>query len=105
VRNYKLLRGVKEERNVLRTITRRKANWIIHTLRSNCPVKHVIEGKVEGRIEMIGRQGRRCKQLLNGLKEARGYWKLKEEAVDRALWKTCFVLGNVSVLADFGMNE
>jgi hypothetical protein len=27
-------------------------------------------------------------QLLDGLKENRGYWKLKEEATDRALWRT-----------------
>jgi hypothetical protein len=42
----------------------------------------VIEGKLEGRIEMTGRQGRRRKQLLDDLKEKRRYWKLKEEALD-----------------------
>jgi hypothetical protein len=31
----------------------------------------VIEGKLEGRIEMIGRRGRRSKQLLDDLKEKR----------------------------------
>jgi hypothetical protein len=45
----------------------------------------VIEGKVEGRIEMMGRRGRRRKQLLDDLKEKRIYWKLKEEALDRTL--------------------
>jgi hypothetical protein len=35
----------------------------------------VIEGKLEGRIEMTGR---RPKQLLDDLKEKRGYRKLKE---------------------------
>jgi hypothetical protein len=44
----------------------------------------VIEGKLEGRIEMTGRRGRRIKQLLNDLKEKRGYWKLKELALDRS---------------------
>jgi hypothetical protein len=43
----------------------------------------VIEGKLEGRIEMTGRRGRRRKQLLDDLKEKRRYWKLKEEALDR----------------------
>jgi hypothetical protein len=38
-------------------------------LRRNCLLKHVIEGKLEGRIEMTGRRGRRRKQLLNDLKE------------------------------------
>jgi len=36
-----------------------------------------------------GRRGRRCKQLLGDLKKTRGYWKLKEEALDRTLWRTC----------------
>jgi hypothetical protein len=40
----------------------------------------VIEGKMEGRIEMTGRRRRRRKQLLDDLKEKRRYWKLKEEA-------------------------
>jgi hypothetical protein len=42
----------------------------------------VIEGKLEGRIEMTGRRGRRRKQLLDDLKGKRSYWKLKEEALD-----------------------
>jgi len=36
-------------RNVLRTIDRRKANWISHILHGNCLLKHVIEGEIEGR--------------------------------------------------------
>jgi hypothetical protein len=47
----------------------------------------VIEGKLEGRIEMTGRRGTRRKQLLDDLKEKRRYWKLKEEALDRTLWR------------------
>jgi hypothetical protein len=39
---------------------------------------------------MMGRRGRRRKQLLDELKETRGYWKLKEEALDRTLWRTRF---------------
>jgi hypothetical protein len=53
----------------------------------------VIEGKLEGRIEMTGRRGRRRKQILYDLKEKRRYWKLKEEAVDRTLWRTLFGRG------------
>jgi hypothetical protein len=59
-------------------------------LRRNCLLRHVIEAKVEGRLEMIGRRGRRRKQLLSDLKEERGYWKLKEEALDHTLWRTRF---------------
>jgi len=55
-------------------------------------VKHVIEGKVEGRMEMTGRQ-----DDVNGywmaFKEAREYCKLKEEALDRTVWKTGFGRG------------
>jgi hypothetical protein len=93
VRNEEVLHRVKEERNVLHTITRRKANWIGYILHRNCLLKHAIEGKVEGRIEMTGRRGRRRKQLLDDLKEKRGYWKLKEEALDRTLWRTRFGRG------------
>jgi hypothetical protein len=39
---------------------------------------------------LIGRRGRKRKQLLDDLKEARGYLKLKQEALDRTLWRTRF---------------
>jgi hypothetical protein len=84
---------VKEERNILRTIKRRKDNWIGHILRRNCLLKQVIEGKLEGRIEMTGRRGRRRQQLQDDLKEKRSYCKLKEEALDRTLWRTRFGRG------------
>jgi hypothetical protein len=45
-------------------------------------------GKLEGRIEMSGRRGRRRKQLLDDLKEKRRYRKLKEEALDCTVWRT-----------------
>ena len=41
------------------------ANWIGKILRRNYLLKHAIEGKTEGRIEMTGRRERRYKQLLN----------------------------------------
>jgi hypothetical protein len=88
VRNEEVLHSVKEERNILHTIKRRKANWIGHILRRNCLLKHVIEGKLEGMIEMAGRRGRRRKQLLDDLKEKRRYCKLTEEALDHTLWRT-----------------
>jgi hypothetical protein len=63
---------VKEERNIVHTIKRRKANWIGHILRRNCLLKHVIEGELEGRIGVMGRRERRRKQLLDEFKEIRG---------------------------------
>jgi hypothetical protein len=88
-----VLHRVKGERNILHTIKRRKANWIGHILRRNCLLKRLIEGKLGGRIEMAGRRGRRRKQLLDDLREKRRYWKLKEEALDRTLWRTRFGRG------------
>jgi uncharacterized membrane protein YgaE (UPF0421/DUF939 family) len=95
VRNedLRVIHRVKEERNILRTIKRRKANWIGHIWHRNCLLKHVIEGKIEGRIEMTGKRGRRRKQLLDDLMEKRRYCKLKEEALDRILWRTRFGRG------------
>jgi hypothetical protein len=53
----------------------------------------VIEGELEGRIEMTGRRGRRRNQLLDGIKKKRRYCKLKEEALDRTMWRTRFGRG------------
>ena len=39
---------------------------------------------------MKGRRERRRKQLLDDLQEEKGYWKLKEEALDSTLWRTGF---------------
>jgi hypothetical protein len=82
--------GGEEYRN---TIKGRKANWIGHILCRNCLLKHAIEGKLEGRIEMTRRRGRRRKQLLDDLKEKRIYWKLKEDALDCTLWRARFGRG------------
>jgi hypothetical protein len=56
---------------------RRKAKWISHILCRNC-LKHVTEGKLEGRRELTGRGGRKFRQLLDDVKGRRGYWELKE---------------------------
>jgi hypothetical protein len=82
------LRGVKEERNILHTMKGRKANWIGHILRRNCLLKDGIEGKVLGKAEGTGRRGRRPEELLDDLKETRSYWNLKEDALDRTVWRT-----------------
>ena len=56
-----------------------------HVLLRNCLLKHIIEGKIEGRTLVTGRRGRRCKHLLDDLTEKSGYWELNEEALDRTL--------------------
>jgi hypothetical protein len=69
VRNEQVLLGVKEERNILHEISKRKANWIVHVLRRNCLLQQVIKGKIKGEIDVTGRRGRRCRKLLDDLKE------------------------------------
>jgi hypothetical protein len=49
VRNA-MLRRVKVERNILQSVKSRKDNRTGHILRRNCLLKHVIEGKIEGRL-------------------------------------------------------
>jgi hypothetical protein len=39
VRNEEVLLRVKEQRNILHEISKRKANWIGHILRRNCRVE------------------------------------------------------------------
>ena len=68
---------VKEQRNILYEISKRKANWIGHILRRNCLLQQVIEGKINEGIKVIGRRGRRRRKLLNDLKERRGYCHLE----------------------------
>jgi hypothetical protein len=71
VKNEEVLHSVKEERNILQSLKRRIINWICYILCGNCFVKHDIEGKIEGRMEVIGRLGR-SKQLQDDLKETGG---------------------------------
>jgi len=90
VRNEELLHRVKEDRNILHAINRRRVNWIGHILCVNCLLKHAIERKIDGRIEVVtGRRGRRRNQLLGELKDKREYFKVKREAIVCTLWRTC----------------
>ena len=81
---------VNEQRNILHEIRKRKANWIGHIVRRNCLLKQVIEGKIKGEMEVTRRRGRRRKKLLCDLKDRRGYSHLKEEALDRTMWRHRF---------------
>jgi hypothetical protein len=93
VRNEEVLLRVKEQGNILHEIRKRKANWIGHILLRNCLLQRVIEGRIEGGIEVTGRRGRRSRKLLDDLKERRGYSHLKEEALDRIMWRSGFGRG------------
>jgi len=93
MRNEDVLLRVKEQRNILHEIRKRKANWIGHILRRNCLLQRVTEGKIHGGIEVTGRQGRKRRKLLDDLKERRGYSHLKEEALDRTMSRAGFGRG------------
>ena len=77
-------------KSILHEIRKRKANWIGQILCRNCLLQRVIEGKIKGGIEVTGRRGRRRRKLLDDLKERRGYSHLKEEALDRTMWRAHF---------------
>jgi hypothetical protein len=47
VRNEEELFRVKEQRNILNEMSKRKANWIRHILHRNCLLQQVIEGKIK----------------------------------------------------------
>jgi hypothetical protein len=93
VRNEEVLFRVKKQRNILHEIRKRKANWISHILRRNCLLQRVLEGKIKEGIEVTGRRGRRRRKLLDDFKERRGYSYLKEEALDRTMWRARFGRG------------
>jgi hypothetical protein len=59
----------------------------------NCLLQRVIERKIKERKEVTGRRGRRSRKLLDDLKEWRGYSHLKEEALDRTMWRAGFGRG------------
>ena len=90
VRNEEALLRVNEQRNILHEIRKRKAKWIGYTLRRNCLLKQVIEGNIKAEMEVTRRRGRGRKKPLDDLKDRRGYSHLKEEVLDRTMWRNRF---------------
>jgi ribosomal 50S subunit-associated protein YjgA (DUF615 family) len=68
--NEEVLLRVKEQRNIIHEIIKRKANWIGHILRRNCLLIQVIERKIQGGLDVTGRRRARRRKLLHDL-EAR----------------------------------
>jgi hypothetical protein len=62
-------------------------------LRRNYFLSQVIDRKINAWIEVTGRRGRRRRKLLDDLKGRRGYLHLKDEALDRAMWRADFGRG------------
>ena len=54
---------------------------------------------------MTRRRGRRRKKLLDDLKDTRGYSHLKEEALDRTMWRNRFGRGFLDLSSDRLLNK
>ena len=67
VRNEEVLIRVKEQRNILREISKRKANCIGNILRRNFFLQEITKGKIKWWIEVIERRGRKLRKLLDDL--------------------------------------
>jgi hypothetical protein len=55
VRNDGVLLTVKEERNILHAIKIERLTGFGHIFRRNCLLKHVMEGRLDGRVEITGK--------------------------------------------------
>jgi hypothetical protein len=49
-----------------------------------------MEGKIKGEMEVTRRRRRRRKKLMDDVKDKRRYSHLKEEALDRTMWRNRF---------------
>jgi hypothetical protein len=65
----------------------------LNLVKYRCVLKHVAEGKTEGRIKVTGGRETICKQLLEDINKKEEWWKLKEEALHHILWRTRFRKG------------
>jgi hypothetical protein len=77
----------------LYNISHWKTNCIGNILQRKWLLQEGVEGKIKGGIEVTGRRGRRRRKLLDDFKGRREYLHLKEEAVDRAMWRAGFARG------------
>jgi hypothetical protein len=87
VKNEEVLHRVKEERNIRHTIERRERTGLVTSGVETAFWNTLL--KIEG----TSKRGRIRKQLLDNIVEKKVYWKLKEEALDRTLWRTRFGKG------------
>jgi len=81
-----VLYRVKEERNIVHAIKRRKGKWIGHRLRRNCLLRYVNEETMGGK----GRPERKLQLLLEVLRKTKEYRNLKEKSLYRSVWRTRF---------------
>jgi len=73
---------VDENRRLMNTIRQRQKNWLGHMLRSECLLRTVSEGRMEG-----SRTGRQSDTMIDWMKSNEvGYEHIKKRAYDREDW-------------------
>jgi hypothetical protein len=77
VRNEEVFLRVKEQRNILHEIRKRKASWIGHILRRNCLLQRVTEGKIKG-----GKNWQKDKE-----EDVGSYWITLRKGEDTLIWR------------------
>jgi len=82
-KNSEILASVGETRTLMGTVINRKQKWAGHHLRSNCLLRDVLEGAIEGK----GKRGRRRIKMLDCIKGGRSFWEMKNDAQDREAWR------------------
>jgi hypothetical protein len=92
VRSEEVLLRVKEQRNILREMSKRKANGLVTFCVETAFYDRLLKER-KGGIEVTGRRGRRRRKLLDDLKERRRYSHMKEEILDRTMWRARFGRG------------
>ncbi|KAI5715694.1 hypothetical protein M8J77_020891 [Diaphorina citri] len=83
IRNEEVLRRVEEERNIVKTIKKRKASWVGHILRRDCIQRKIMDIKFEGSRS----RGRRKFGMLTDILRGRTYEQMKNDAQDRESWR------------------
>ena len=86
VTNEAVLRRIGEERSLISTIYRRQKKWLGHTLRHECLLRDVMEGR------MVGKRGRGRKRTTffeHWRRDGETYGAIKRRAEDRRGWRLC----------------
>jgi len=80
-----------EGRDILHTIKRNQIDWIGHIRCGNCPLNHLMEGKVEEQDRGMRRRRKRRKQLLINFKEKQAMkferGSTRSHSMQYLLWK------------------
>src|SRR5580698_4617377 len=80
--NEEILSLVVQERCLMKTIIKRKKDWIGHVVRGDNLLKGVLEGRMEGKKP----RGRPGMGMIDDLKEG-SYTEMKRRSDDRETWR------------------